>query len=357
MSYLNLHNIIKRFGQTEVVKNLTLHVEQGELISFLGPSGCGKTTTLNMIAGFLDLDEGRIEVDGQPVHHLQPHKRNMGMVFQNYALFPHMTVFENVAFGLKLRKVPRHEIENRVKAALQMTRLEHLAGRYPKELSGGQQQRVAISRALVIEPTVLLLDEPLSNLDAKLRQEMRDEITEIQQKVGITTIFVTHDQEEALAISNRIAVMNGGKIEQLDSPENIYKNPKTAFVASFIGEVNQLTGKFIGLEQARSKVELHGNVLQLPKRIEQQPNQEVTMFIRPEKLLVSKSKPQSHHYLAARVERSVFLGSKTRYVMNMHGQQVVAERSNAVDHEEFSYQDEVYLYWNDDDLLVSGSEG
>lgn len=235
MSYLSLENVVKTFNKTEVVKKLSLDIQKGELVSFLGPSGFGKTTTLNMIAGFLEVDGGKIEVDGKPVHLLPPNKREMGMVFQNYALFPHMTVFDNVAYGLKLRKVPKTEISKRVLEALEMVRLDGYEKRYPKELSGGQQQRVSLARALVIKPKVLLLDEPLSNLDAKLRQEMREEIVEIQKQVGITTIFVTHVQEEALAISDRIAVMYEGRIEQVDDPASIYNHPKTDFVSQFIG--------------------------------------------------------------------------------------------------------------------------
>lgn len=353
-----LDSVVKRFNQVEVVKQLTLGIKQGELISFLGPSGCGKTTTLNMIAGFLEVDGGAIEVGGIPVHHLPPYKRNMGMVFQNYALFPHMTVFENVAFGLKLRKIPRHEIAKKVKDALAMTRLEHLEHRYPRELSGGQQQRVAISRALVIEPTVLLLDEPLSNLDAKLRQEMRDEITEIQRKVGITTIFVTHDQEEALAISDRIAVMHQGKIEQLDTPQNIYNHPKTAFVAGFIGEVNEFAGKVVASTPEMAEIDIHGNVVKLPTPVQQEKNQNVSLFIRPEKMQISKTVPQGQPFMTARLQRKIFLGSKTRFIIGLPDRHLIAEMPNSsLAHEQFSDQDEVYVYWNSQDLLVSGKGG
>jgi ABC-type Fe3+/spermidine/putrescine transport system ATPase subunit len=336
MSYLTLNNVTKRFGQVEVVKNLSLDIQKGELMSFLGPSGCGKTTTLNMIAGFLDVDGGGIEVDGKPIHHLPPHKRNLGMVFQSYALFPHMTVADNVAFGLKLRKIPRTDIEKRVKASLEMTRLYQLKDRYPKELSGGQQQRVAISRALAIEPSVLLLDEPLSNLDAKLRKEMREEIIEIRKRVEITTIFVTHDQEEALAISDRIAVMNGGKIEQVDQPQVIYNNPATTFVASFIGEVNRLSGEVFA-----QCIDIGAN--------EQ-------LYIRPEKIKVTKDRPENEPSVLAILERRIFLGPKTRLLLRAHDHLIVAEiPTNSMD-QEFLIEDEnIHVYWHPEDMLMSGS--
>lgn len=212
-AYLSLRGLRKRFGNREVVAGIDLDVARGELLCLLGPSGCGKTTTLNLIAGFETPDAGTIAVGGRPVVELAPHRRNMGMVFQNYALFPHLTAFENVAFGLRLRKIAPEEIVDRVSQALELTRLQGFKTYYPRQLSGGQQQRVALARALVIEPTVLLLDEPLSNLDAKLRRHMRDEVRQIQQDVGITTVFVTHDEDEALAIADRVAVLDAGKIE------------------------------------------------------------------------------------------------------------------------------------------------
>lgn len=336
MSYLRLQNVIKRFGQVEVVKNLSLEIKQGELMSFLGPSGCGKTTTLNMIAGFLEVDEGAIMVDGNPVHHLPPYKRNMGMVFQNYALFPHMTVFDNVAFGLKLRKVPRSDIETRVHAALDMSRLETFKDRYPRELSGGQQQRVAISRALAIHPTVLLLDEPLSNLDAKLRREMRDEIVDIRNRVGITMVFVTHDQEEALAISDRIAVMNKGKIEQVDVAQTIYNYPQTEFVAGFIGEVNRLPEEV--LHKANC---LHSG------------EKNMSCYIRPEKIKVFQENPDGMPSVGARVERRIFLGAKTRLILQVQDTQMIAEVPTADICEEDTCEGAcLYIGWQAEDLLI-----
>jgi ABC-type Fe3+/spermidine/putrescine transport system ATPase subunit len=339
MSYLQLQNVVKRFGEVEVVKNLSLDIKKGELMSFLGPSGCGKTTTLNMIAGFIEVDGGSITVDGKPVHHLPPYKRNMGMVFQSYALFPHMTVFENIAFGLKLRKVPRPEIEKRVQSALEMTRLDQFKNRYPKELSGGQQQRVAISRALAIQPTVLLLDEPLSNLDAKLRREMREEIVDIRKHVEITMIFVTHDQEEALAISDRIAVMNAGKIEQVDVPQVIYNHPQTAFVAGFIGEVNRLPGKILGSSP-------NGQL----------DSKEQVFYIRPEKVKVAKEKPDGFPSAQAKLERKIFLGSKTRLILTIQENPIIAEIPTSSIDQDLLYEEEwLNIYWQPEDLLLSGS--
>jgi putative spermidine/putrescine transport system ATP-binding protein len=238
MSEIVLSEVCKEYGPVTAVQSTTMKIGEGELVTFLGPSGCGKTTTLRMIGGFVDVTSGRILVGGRDVTRLPPARRNMGFVFQNYALFPHMSVAENVAFGLEMRNVSRPEIERRVKEALSRVRLAHLAGRLPKQLSGGQQQRVALARALVIEPTVLLLDEPLSNLDAKLRHEMKTEIRQLQKSLALTTIFVTHDQDEALSVSDRLVVMSAGKVEQIGTPREVFERPASAFVADFMGFSN-----------------------------------------------------------------------------------------------------------------------
>ena len=235
---LQIDRVSKDLGGRTIVDDLQLEVRAGELTCLLGPSGCGKTTTLRMIGGFLQPDAGRILIDGEDVSRLAPERRPTAMVFQNYALWPHMTVFKNVAFGLKLRKLPKAEIQDRVEKVLQLVGLTHHIHSYPARISGGEQQRVALARALVLEPKVLLLDEPLSNLDAKLRVRVREDIREIQQRVGITTVFVTHDQDEALSISDRIAVMNGGKVEQYADPRGLYREPETMFVAGFVGAMN-----------------------------------------------------------------------------------------------------------------------
>lgn len=350
MSYLCLENVVKTFNKTEVVKKMNLEIKQGELVSFLGPSGCGKTTTLNMIAGFLDVDGGRIVVDGKPVHLLPPNKREMGMVFQNYALFPHMTVFDNVAYGLKLRKVSKSEIHTRVTEALEMVRLAGYEKRYPKELSGGQQQRVSLARALVIKPKVLLLDEPLSNLDAKLRQEMREEIVEIQKKVGITTIFVTHDQEEALAISDRIAVMYEGRIEQVDTPVAIYNHPQTDFVSRFIGEVNQIQGQVLeALSNNQCLVSLDGYEQVLS--VHQPKDSVIDFYIRPEKIQISIENSDG---LQVSVERKMFLGAKTRYILVNKEKQFIADISNVALNPDLVQEGKhVCIKWNPEDLLAT----
>ena len=239
MSYIELNDVCVSYDKkTQILDKLNLSVEKGELVSFLGPSGCGKTTTLRVIAGLLDANSGSFTLDGKDYTRVPIHKRNFGIVFQSYALFPHMTVEDNVAFGLKMKKVPAAEAKQRAAEMLETVDMVQYAKRYPRELSGGQRQRVALARALVVNPQLLLLDEPLSNLDAKLRVKMRVEIRELQQKLGITTIFVTHDQEECFSISDKVAVMNKGVIEQFASPEEIYTHPRTEFVARFVGFEN-----------------------------------------------------------------------------------------------------------------------
>ncbi|HKU99534.1 MAG TPA: ABC transporter ATP-binding protein [Vineibacter sp.] len=246
MSDLRLDSLVKRYGSVAAVDGISLSVAEGSFLSLVGPSGCGKTTVLRMVAGLIEPDGGRIFVGGDDITDVAVHKRNLGLVFQSYALFPHMTVAQNVAFGLQRRGVARNEIDARVKKALQMVRLDGLAERAPKQLSGGQQQRTALARALVVEPRLLLLDEPFSNLDALLRDEMRIEIKRLQQEVGITTLFVTHDQGEALGMADHVAVMNRGRLEQVASPRALYRAPASAFVAHFIGRANLLPGTVQG---------------------------------------------------------------------------------------------------------------
>ena len=245
MAFLSLTNVRKVFpnAQTAAVENFSLEVEQGEFVSFLGPSGCGKTTTLRMVAGFEAPTAGSIVMDGKDISSERPNQRNIGMVFQAYALFPNMTVADNIGFGLKVKGTPKPDIKQRVSEMLSMIKLEQLGGRYPYQLSGGQQQRVALARAIAIRPKLLLLDEPLSALDAKIRVSLRNEIRAIQRQLGITTIYVTHDQEEALSLSDRVVVMNQGVIEQVGAPFEIYNFPKTSFVASFVGTLNMLDAR------------------------------------------------------------------------------------------------------------------
>src|SRR5205809_3761284 len=265
-SKLALRELTCRFGTVTAVDRATLALARGEFVSLLGPSGCGKTTTLRMIAGFLDPTEGTIELDGRaisaPGHSLPPEKRGMSMIFQSYAIWPNMTVAENVGFGLEVRRLPRLEIRDKVDRILDVVRMRHLRDRYPAELSGGQQQRVALARAIVVQPDVLLLDEPLSNLDANLREEMRYEIRRLHDEFHITTVYVTHDQAEAMVTSDRIVVMNHGRIEQIDAPHKLYARPKSRFVAGFIGRTNFLEGtrqgsdvRFDGFSAAASRLE------------------------------------------------------------------------------------------------------
>ena len=255
MVEVRLENVVKEFGDTVALKGVNLHIKHGELFTLLGPSGCGKSTTLRIIAGLDYPTSGKVWFDDQDVTNLSSSERGAVLVFQNYALWPHMKVYDNVAYGLRLKKLPKEEIDRRVKWALELVKLQGFEDRYPTQLSGGQQQRVAIARALVVEPKLLLLDEPLSNLDAKLRLEMRSEIRRIQRELGITVIYVTHDQEEAMAISDRIAVMNVGTVEQVGTPREIYERPRTEFVASFMGKTNVIHAKVVERNGDRVTVE------------------------------------------------------------------------------------------------------
>jgi putative spermidine/putrescine transport system ATP-binding protein len=279
---LQIDRVSKELGGRTVVSDLELEVRAGELTCLLGPSGCGKTTTLRMIGGFLNADRGRILIDGADVSGLSPDRRPTAMVFQNYALWPHMTVYKNVAFGLKLRKLSKREIQERVEHILELVGLTHHVHSYPARISGGEQQRVALARALVLEPKVLLLDEPLSNLDAKLRVRVREEIREIQQRIGITTVFVTHDQDEALSISDRVAVMSGGKVEQYADARGLYREPATAFVAGFVGAMNFYPGTVVS-----GGVEIEGGVVVPCDDLSTTESGEWDIAVRPEDVTVS----------------------------------------------------------------------
>jgi putative spermidine/putrescine transport system ATP-binding protein len=310
---VELRNIKKTFQSNVVVQNFNLQVEQGEFVSLLGPSGCGKTTTLNMIAGFLEPDEGDLYIKGQRMNGVPPYKRELGMVFQTYSLFPHMTVAENVAYGLKLRKVGKAEAQERVKRVLDLVKLPNVSDRYPKQLSGGQRQRIAIARALVIEPSLLLLDEPLSNLDAKLREELRDELKRLHQEIGVTTIFVTHDQEEALSLSDRIVVLNHGFVEQIGKPLEIYNRPASEFVHTFIGKTNRLSGEVVEQDGSRLLVKTEAGLLIRAGRQERAfvPRDQVTVFIRPEKIKLTPvvAEPGSENQANGEIVMTSFLGA------------------------------------------------
>lgn len=320
---LRLDGVTKKFGEMVAVDAIDLSITRGEFLTLLGPSGCGKTTTLNLIAGFFPPTSGAIYLNGEHVEDLPPFKRDTGMVFQDYALFPHMTVAQNVAFGLKMRKVPTRDAERRVQEALALVHLAGLGERRPVELSGGQRQRVALARALVIEPAVLLFDEPLSNLDLKLRESMRLEITNIQKQLGITAIYVTHDQSEALVMSDRIAVMNAGQIEQLGTARDIYETPRTKFVAEFIGNMNVFSGEVsdAGGRDRKGTVTLACG-LQLPALLpdDVRKGDQVHLSVRPEKCRIASTAATGESLsIRGQVSQIVYLGSITEYHLAFPG--------------------------------------
>lgn len=318
-SELVLDQVRKLYGRSVAVDAVSLAVAQGELVSLLGPSGCGKTTTLRMVAGFIEPTAGSILIQGRDVTRLEPYKRDTAMVFQNYALFPHLSVFDNVAFGLRRRKVPAKEVAKRVREMLTLLELAGLEKRYPRELSGGQQQRVALARALVLNAAVVLLDEPLSNLDAKLRASTRFELRRLQQEFGFTAIFVTHDQEEAMAISDRIAVMNEGRIEQVGTALEIYESPATQFVAQFIGTSNTFSGTVLGWEGDQIRIETPLGVLRgrpaTPKAQELAVGASARLLVRAEDLQVSDGEDRAAttdlNVLAGTVEVASYLGASS----------------------------------------------
>lgn len=351
MSLISLEKITVGYGNNIILKDLDLKVEKGQLVSLLGPSGCGKTTTLRLIAGFLDLQSGKFIFDGKDYSHIPVHKRNFGFVFQSYALFPHLNVFENVAFGLKLRKVDKSEIKNRVEEMLKIVDLLDYANRFPAELSGGQRQRVALARALVIKPDLLLLDEPLSNLDAKLRVKMRVEIRKIQQELGITTVYVTHDQEECFSISDKVAVMNNGIIEQMDEPARIYKYPATEFIARFVGFENFIDLQLISKDdktlvlKAKNNTEFVVDNLDLYKGIEPKKG-----AIRPDDLKISSiGSHEGSNAINGQVLVRTFLGRDYQY-------EVKTELGNfIVNHEAleiFEVGEKVSLYFPKDKIIL-----
>ncbi|WID95202.1 ABC transporter ATP-binding protein [Bosea vestrisii] len=318
MSTLVLEGLRKEYGSALAVDRVDIDVKEGELVSLLGPSGCGKTTTLRMVAGFIEPTAGRILIGGQDVTKTPAYARETGMVFQSYALFPHMSVAENVGFGLEMRKVSRAERDERVAEALKLVRLGHLADRLPRQLSGGQQQRVALARALVVKPAVFLLDEPLSNLDAKLRADVRGEIRALQQRLGLTTLMVTHDQDEALTMSDRLVVMEGGRVRQIGSAEELYENPADAFVADFVGRCNIVSGTVEG-----AALRCQGGNL-LPCNIEGARKDACVLTLRPERILL---RPGSAGGMPARVLAVLYLGAQTEYRLDLDGTILTAIRA------------------------------
>ena len=309
MTFLTLTGIQKSFGTSVAVRDFNLSAQRGEFVSFLGPSGCGKTTTLRMIAGFEVPTAGTISIDGTDVTHRSPNKRNVGMVFQSYALFPNMTVADNIGFGLKVRKRPPVEITRRVAELLEIVNLPDKGGRYPYQLSGGQQQRVALARALAFEPTVLLLDEPLSALDAKIRVALRHEIRSIQRQLGITTVYVTHDQEEALSLSDRVVVMSEGRVEQIGTPFEVYNFPSTPFVASFVGTLNVLPA--VVVDAGRGELTVADQAVRVARRFEGGSGKSVNIALRPEMVKLGDG-PEGSNRVKGKVIDVSFLGSIVR---------------------------------------------
>lgn len=317
---VELLNVSKKFGDTAAVRSVTLEVRRGEFLTMLGPSGCGKTTLLRMIAGFEVPDEGRVILGGRDVTGLPPFRRDVTTVFQHYALFPHMDVFNNVAFGLKRRRVARDQIKTRVRSALEMVRLVGLEGRRPNELSGGQQQRVALARSLILEPKVLLLDEPLAALDLKLRKQMQVELKSLQRRLGISFLYVTHDQQEALVMSDRIVVMNEGRVEQVGRADEIYESPQTEFVAGFIGESNIVEGIVEAVSDEATFVRIGGATVRA-RTSQVNPGQRVRLMVRPEKIFLSSDGPEAG--LTGTIATAVYFGESTQWKIVIGGGQEI----------------------------------
>ncbi|MBP6143793.1 MAG: ABC transporter ATP-binding protein [Proteocatella sp.] len=342
-SIVSLIDVEKSFGNNKVVKKMNMEIKEGEFLTLLGPSGCGKTTTLRMIAGFEEATSGIIKVQGERVEDKEPFERDVNTVFQNYALFPHMSVFDNIAYGLKIKKRPKEEISLRVNAMLDLVQLRGYEGRKPDALSGGQKQRVAIARALINDPKVLLLDEPLGALDLKLRKQMQVELKRLQKKLGITFVYVTHDQEEALTMSDRIAVMNEGIIEQLASPMEIYDRPLTKFVAGFIGESNIFDGKVTGSANGIIEVETHAGTVRV-KGEGFEKGEAIHVSIRPEYIKVSRDNAEGFD-LRGTVKDFIYMGTVVKTSVDLKdGTEIKYSRFEKDD--DFREGDKLSVYWN-----------
>ena len=353
--FLQLNNLTKRFGRTVAVDSVSLDIYEGEFVFLIGPSGCGKTTTLRMVGGYETPSEGEVLIRGQRMTNVPLDKRNIGMVFQSYALFPHKTVWENVEFGLKTRRIPRSEREERVQAALDLVELSGLEKRYPAQLSGGQSQRVALARIIVYEPDILLLDEPLANLDKRLRDAMRIELKKLQEKIGITTLYVTHDQEEALTMGDRIAVMNHGQLLQVGTPSEVYNKPRSHFVATFLGETSSFQGTVENIvgdvahikmdDGFRAAVRHHDDIALGDK---------LTVSIRPERVRLSKVSPsRTENTFAGTVEFVEYLGSQAVYMVRLDSGQAIVEATELIPTGKANLEvdDHVYASWECDQAV------
>lgn len=360
---VSIKNVDKYFGDFHVLKNINLEIKENEFFSILGPSGCGKTTLLRIIAGLEDVDSGDVLLDGESIVHLPPNKRPVNTIFQNYALFPHLTVYENIAFPLRLKKLSESEIKERVGWLLNLVRLEEHAKKKPHQLSGGQKQRVSLARALANEPRVLLLDEPVSALDAKLRQELLIELDNLHDKVGITFIYVTHDQAEAISISDHVAVMNNGEIVQYGTPFEIYESPANSFVATFIGETNLMKGDVVDLPSENYVVvefPLLGRIVcyrDKPVNV----GDTVLVTLRPEKIRITHNKPAFTdstpvNILHGKVDEAIYMGYQTKYFIRTDGGYILRvykqHASYLLDEKIIQWKDEVFLFWNPDDSFI-----
>jgi len=345
---IQLQDLVKRFGTLEAVSDVSLEIHDGDLFTLLGPSGCGKTTILRLIGGFHKPDGGEIYFDGKPVSSIPPYERNIGMVFQNYALWPHMTISNNITYGLKLKKIPKAEIAEKVSHVLKLVNLVGLEDRYPGQLSGGQQQRVALARALVLNPDVLLLDEPLSNLDAKIRVQVRAEIRKLQKELGITTIYVTHDQEEALTLSDRIAVINLGKLLQIGSPRDLYERPENPFVADFIGINNLIPADVQEINSAEKwmKVQTKVGPLICLGNERFKPGDRCLVSVRPETASISQSEEaqKGFNYIGGTVSFASYIGNTIRYDVEINGEIIFkVDVQNPWGYQHFSIGEKVYV--------------
>jgi spermidine/putrescine transport system ATP-binding protein len=352
---VEVRGVTKRFGAFTAVDDVSLTVRTGEFLTLLGPSGCGKTTLLRLLAGFETPEAGAILLDGRDVTHEPPYRRNVNQVFQSYALFPHLNVRDNIGFGLRMQRVPRAEAETRIREAVAAVSLAGMAERSPAQLSGGQRQRVALARALVCRPKVLLLDEPLSALDAKLRHAMQLELKHLQRRLGLTFIFVTHDQDEALAISDRIAILHRGRIEQIDAPAEIYCRPATAFAADFIGQANLFEAEILAREGPTARVRLPGGLeLTVPANALPPTTHTVTVSIRPEKIFVSKTSPGGANVCAAHIEEKIFQGPTDRlWLVTESGTRLHTLAVNESAHREaLQPGDRVHCAIHADDIII-----